>query len=416
MTMRRTLHRTLSIPRGNRPARRRALLALLALPLAATGVACSRNGEAKEDSSAARADAAPAVRPVVLGPQDVAIAREGDVGASLTVSGPLEPKERVTIRAQVAGAVTGLRVDRGTPVTRGQRLARIQAAGVQSQAAGARAQVAAAQANVAVARQRMEAAEKLSAAGAMSEIDRRSAIAQFEAAEAQAAAARAQAASSGEAAGFTVITAPITGVVSDRVVEDGEAVRLGDELLTVVDSRTLELAGQVGVADAGRARAGQAVTIALDAFPGEEFRGRVARVDPTADPGTRQVGVYVELANPNGRIVGGQFARGRIVPGGQAVARGVLIPATAVQGAAPGATDGTVLVVESGKLARRAVTLGARDESTGLVHVLSGVRAGEQVLTVPAGEVKDGTPVTVAAGDGARVPATPNGAAAPAKE
>ena len=366
---------------------RRALLTL-ALPALA---ACSKGEGTTEDSAAAASPAA-----MVLGPQDVATAREGDAGAGLVLSGPLEPKERVTIRAQVPGTVRNLRVDRGSPVTRGQRLATIQAVGVTSQAAGARANVAAAEANLAVARQRRDAARTLRAAGAMSEIDLRTAVAQYEAAEAQLAAARAQSASSGEAAGFTTIESPLTGVVADRMVEDGEAVNPGAALLTVVNARTLELAGQVGVADAGRVRAGQPVTFSLDAFPDEEFRGRVARVDPTADPGTRQVGVYVELANPTGRIVGGQFARGRIATGG-AVVRGVLIPATAVQGGSADATTGSVFVVQGGRLARRTVTLGARDASTGMVVVLDGIRAGEQVIVVPSPDVKEGTPVTLPA-------------------
>ena len=393
-------------------APRRALTALLVLALAA----CSKGDAAGGDSATADSAAAGAASAMVLGPQDVATAREGDAGAGITLSGPLEPKERVTIRAQVPGTVRNLRVDRGSAVARGQRLATIQAVGVQSQAAGARANVAAAEANLAVARQRRDAARTLRAAGAMSEIDLRTAVAQYEAAEAQLAAARAQSASSGEAAGFTTIESPIAGVVADRMVDDGEAVNPGAELLTIVNSRTLELAGQVGVADAGRVRAGQVVTFTLDAFPAEEFRGRVARVDPTADPGTRQVGVYVELANPTGRIVGGQFARGRIATGSQAI-RGILIPATAVQGATSAeATTGTVFVVQNGRLARRAVTLGARDASTGMVVVLDGLRAGEQVIVVPSPEVKEGTPVTLPSDAAARIPTSGTATPATAKE
>jgi RND family efflux transporter MFP subunit len=389
---------------------RRALLAL-ALPAALALGACSKGDDAAAgDSAAGGSGTAAGVSALLLGPQDVAVAREGDVGAGITVSGPLEPKEAVTIRAQVGGTMRNLRVDRGSAVSRGQRLATIQAAGVQSQAAGAQAQVAAAQAGLAVARQRRDAAVKLRAAGAMSEIDMRSAVAQFEAAEAQVAAARAQAAGAGEAAGFTTIEAPISGIVSERFVEDGEAVSPGGQLLTVVNSRTLELEGQVGVAEAGRVRAGQAVTFTLDAMPDQEFTGRVARVDPVADPGTRQVGVYVELANAGGRIVGGQFARGRIATGTSSV-RGVLIPETAVLRASPQATSGRVFVIEAGRLVAREVTLGARDESTGLVVAQSGVRAGEQLIAVPTSEVKEGTRVTLAADGGTSVPATATGTA-----
>jgi RND family efflux transporter MFP subunit len=372
---------------SNRNLRRTLLV--VALPAALALGACSGEGDAKE--AAADSAAAPAL---VLGAQDVVVAREGEVGASVTLSGPLEPREQVTLRAQVPGTVQGLVVDRGSAVARGQRLARIQAVGVQSQAAGAQAQVAAAQANLAVARQRRDAAVRLREAGAMSEVDYRTAVAGFEAAEAQLAAARAQAASAGEAAGFTTIEAPISGVVSDRKVETGEAVNPGQELLTIVNARTLELAGQVGVTDAGRVRVGQPVSFTLDAFANETFNGRVARVDPVADPGTRQVGVYVELANRGGRIVGGQFARGRIETGRGGV-RGVLIPQSAVQRASPEATTGTVFVVENGRLVRRDVTLGAIDEASGQVAVQSGVRAGERVIAVPTSDVREGARVTL---------------------
>ena len=378
---------------------RRSTLAF-ALTAAATLAGCGGDGEAKADTTATPAA-------MVLSAQDVAIAQEGEIGASLSLSGPLEPKEQVTLRAQVGGTVSNLSVDRGSAVRRGQRLATIRAAGVQSQAAGARAQVAAAQAELAVARQRRDAARTLREAGAMSEIDYRTALAQYEAAEAQLAAARAQSASSGEAAGFMTVESPIAGTVSDRMIEEGEAVNPGTELLTVVDTRTLELAGRIGVAEAGRVRPGQAVELTIDAFPGETFGGRVARVDPTADAGTRQVGVYVELANATGRIVGGQFARGSIRTAATG-ARAVLIPQTSVLGA-PGAATGSVFVVENGRIARRDVQLGARDEQTGMVAVTSGVRAGERVISVPSTDVKEGTPVTVSADSAAPARATSGG-------
>jgi RND family efflux transporter MFP subunit len=361
----------------------RALLAVALLGAAA----CS--GE----SSAGTTDSAAANAPVVLGTQDVATARVSELGGGLVLSGPLEPKEQVTLRAQVAGTVADLRVDRGSSVRRGQRLATIRAAGVQSQAAGARASVAAAQANLAVARQRRDAARKLSEAGAMSEIDYRTAIATAEAAEAQLAAARAQSASAGEAAGYTTVQAPIDGTVSDRMVEEGEAVNPGGELLTIVNARVLELEGQIGVADAGRVRVGQPVVFTLDAYPGEEFRGRVARMDPTANPGTRQVGVYVELANATGRIIGGQFARGRV---GVSASSSLVIPETAVQRAAADSSAGFVFVIVNNQVARRPVTIGARDEATGMVAVLNGLQAGEQVIATPTTDIKDGTRVTIA--------------------
>lgn len=360
--------------------RGRALTLAVSLMLAACGG--SDKAEARQETPA-----------VVLGPQDVAVAQLGSVGSSVTVSGPLEPSERVTLRAQVPGVVSGMRVDRGTTVRRGQVLAVIDAGGIRSQATGAQASVAAAQANLALARQRLEAARTLRQAGAMSEIDYRTAVAAYEAAEAQVAVARAQAATSGEAAARTVITSPIAGVVSERRVENGEAVSPGDEMFTVVNPSVLELEGQISVTDATRVRVGQPVEFTLDALPGERHRGRVARVDPTADPDTRQVGVYVQLPNPGWRIVGGQFARGRILTGASVTA--VLVPETAARQTPGGAAD--VFVVVNGRAVRRVVSLGPRDEASGLVAVLSGVQAGERVIVTPTTDIADGTPVTLAA-------------------
>ena len=366
--------------------------ALAAVAVAATLTACG--GDAAPDTAAGGEAARPAL---VLSAADVAIAEAAGGAAGIPVSGPLQPKVQVTLRAQVPGIVQELRVDRGTRVGRGQLLARIRAEGVQSQAAGAQAAVAAARAQLAVAAQRFEGAKRLHAAGAMSDVDFRAAEAAHQAATAQLAAAEAQAAAAGEAAGYTQVASPIDGIVSDRKVDAGEPVNPGTELFTVVDSRTLELEGGLAVEVASRVRVGQAVRFALDAYPSEAFRGRVARIDPVADAATRQVRVYVELPNAAGRIIGGQYARGTIVEE-QAGAAAVTVPASAVLTAA----DGThaVLVIEQGKVVRRAVTVGARDDVTGRVPVLTGLQAGARVIAVPGPALVEGTPVALA-GDSA---------------
>lgn len=383
-------------PRARSAGASRARMRVIAGAMAALA-ACGGSGEQGAPASAAKGEAPGASdtlakAPLVLTSQDLVVARSAEIGDAIVLSGPLQPKEVVALRARVGGTITGLRVDRGSPVRSGERLATIRAAGILSQAAGAKASVAAAEANLALAKQRLEAARSLFAAGAMSAIERQSAEAAHEAAVAQLAAAKAQETSASEAADYTSVVSPIDGVVSSRTRRDGESVAPNDEILTVVSGRTLDLAGQIGVDDAARVRAGQPVTFALDAFPGEAFRGRVARVDPVADPGTRQVGVHVELPNPRGRIVGGQYARGRIALGSVTA---IAIPMTAVQGTAPDGKGGHVFVVANGRISRRAVTLGVHDEAAGTVAVTSGLAAGEQVIATPTTDVVDGAAVRV---------------------
>lgn len=367
---------------------RRALLSLSTAGTLAL-VACGP-ADALDAADSTAVDRASATA-LVLAPEDVAVATVGSVTTGVTLTGSLEPAEKVTVTAQVGGTIGATTVDRGSAVSRGQRLTTIQAAGVQSQVAGARAGVAAAEANLAVARTQRDAARRLYEAGATSLVDFQNVQAAYAAAEAQLAAARAQATAAGEAAGYTAVTAPIAGTVSARPAEPGQAIRAGDEILSIVNTSTLELAGRVPVDEVGSIKVGQPVTFTLDAFPGREFRGSVARKDPAADPSTRQVGVFVRLPNPDREITAGQYARGLV--SGREVSDAVTVPVAAVQGTGASAA---VFVVVDNALSRRAVTLGARDERAGRVVIQSGLQAGETVLARPTATVSDGQRVTVA--------------------
>jgi RND family efflux transporter MFP subunit len=360
----------------------RATYMTAALALAA--VACSK---AKEPAAGADSSAPNAI---VINPSDIATAQTQTVGSAILISGNLDPATTVVVKAQVPGTVAGVRVDRGTAVSRGEVLATIEAQGIRSQAAGAEAQVAAARAQLSVAQQRLDASKKLYDAGAISAIEYKTAQANVDAAEAQVAAARAGAAGASESAARATITAPISGIVSNRNVSGGEAVNPGNDLFTIVDASQLELHGQVGVTEAARIRVGQAVTFTLDGFASQIFRGSVARIDPTADPTTRQVGVFVRLPNPGRRIVGGQYARGRIETGGTMTA--TVVPDAAV--VSRNADSATVYAVVGNRVSKRSVTVGPRDDATGLVPVLSGIKPGDRVLLNPSSDIGDGAVIS----------------------
>lgn len=349
-------------------------------------------GGKSEETAAAAED-----QPLVLSDQDVAAAKLASVAGGAVITGSLQPAWMVTISAQVPGTMQRIAVDRGTAVREGQVLAVIQAEGIRAAAEGARAGVAAAEANLAVARQRLESAETLRKAGAMSEIDFKAAAAGYEAARAQLAAARAQAAGAIEAAVTATIRAPMNGVINSRTVEVGENVNPGQELFTLVRSDELELSGQVPLEAAASIRPGQPVVFNLPAYPNRDFRGSVSRIEPMANPQTRQVGVYVRMKNPGG-IVGGQFATGRIL--GQSTQEATVIPESAVRGAG---ADTHVLVIQNGRVAKRIVTLGAADPSTGMVAVSSGLQPGEMVI-VASTTIEEGARVQVGAAAPAPTP------------
>jgi RND family efflux transporter MFP subunit len=335
-----------------------------------------RDGDAQETEGAA------APQQLVLQATDVAAVAAMPLAGGVLLTGTLNPAQVVEVRAQVPGLVTRLAVDRGDAVRAGQVVAVIDAEGIRSAAAGAQAQVSAARAALAVAQQRLESSRKLFERGAISEIDLKSAQAAYEAAEAQLAAVRAQASAAGESARRANVTSPIAGEVSQRHISQGVAINPGDPLVTVVNSSELELSGQIPVAQAAKVQPGQQVEFTVDAYPGQKFAGRVLRVEPTADPSTRQVGVYLRLPNAGRRIVGGLFATGRVLTG--AADTVLSVPESAVR------REGNstfVYAVEQNRLVRRDVVTGITDPVSGRVEIVSGLARGQQVLAVP-GEVQ----------------------------
>jgi RND family efflux transporter MFP subunit len=356
-------------------------------PLAVLGslIAC---GGAPEGEAA---DEAAPLAAVTLTSSDIVVAREIELVEGVSMSGSLEPAQTVSVKAQVGGRISRVLVDRGTPVRAGQAVAEITAEGVREQAVSARAAVASAEAALALANQRLESARRLHAAGGISDIELRTSEAAYQAAMAQLAAARAQLAGATESEAHTTVRSPIAGIVSVRTAESGEVISDGDPVVAVVDINTLELEAQIGIDDAMQVRVGAPVRFTVDALPGQSLRGRVTRIDPRADPGTRQVGIAATLPNPGGRIVAGQFAHGRVQTG--TATEVIAIPISAVSDSAGNAR---VYVIENGRLVLRSVTLGARDESRGLVAVTSGLELSARVLARPVVGAANGLPVTVA--------------------
>ncbi len=370
------------------------LMLILALP------ACDRKDDPGAAATTADSAAPGSGGTLLLGPTDVAQVIESSITGGVQISGPLDPSVSVEIKAQIDGNVRDLQVDRGSAVIKGESLATIDGAGVQGSASAAKAATASAEADLAVADQSYAAAQRLYAAGAISELDLKAATAQRQGAAARLANARTQADIAQENLKYSTVASPITGSVSARVVEEGQAVRKGDQMLTLVDTRVLELKGRIGVNAAAGVRVGQKVTFTLDAVPGRSFEGRIARIDPVADPGTRQVGVYAQLPNGDHHLVAGQYAHGRIAAGG-ASTQGLAVPSSAVRTEEDGSHS--VLVIANARVAKRPVEIGAVDDVNGLTFVAKGLQKGELVIAGTA-VIVDGAAVRLPAG----VSGTPN--------
>jgi len=124
----------------------------------------------------------------------------------------------------------------------------------------------------------------------------------------------------------------------------------------------------------------------------QPVQGRIARIAPAAEPGTRSIGVTIELNNPNEAFRAGQYAMASATLADDADR--LTLPASAV-----GNTSGQdhVWVIEAGVLARRAVTLGRRDTREGRVELLTGVTPQSQVLAARFDNLREGAKALVVA-------------------
>jgi membrane fusion protein, multidrug efflux system len=189
----------------------------------------------------------------------------------------------------------------------------------------------------------------------------------------------------------TVVRSPISGVVADRPVNAGDVVSPGTALFTVVDPGTMQLEANVSSAQLADVRVGAPVTFTVSGYPGRSFTGRVDRISPAADPVTRQVPVFISIPNPGGALVSGFFAEGRVTA---STRQTLVVPASAVD--QTGVTP-SVLRVRGGVTERVPVKLGLSDPETERVEVVSGLAAGDTVLTGAATGVSVKTPVRITA-------------------
>ena len=355
-----------------------AVATLVALLAAA---ACKGGSAAEADSTA--------VETTTIGVENIAVVVNGVLQSGPTVSGALTPEREAAVRAQVGGSVLQTYVDQGQAVRAGQTLARIEAGGLQDVFLSARAGVTAASNNADIARRELARSEKLLAAGAIAERDieqaRRSAIA----ANAALADARARLATAQKQVGNTVITAPISGVVSERQVSAGDVVQPGAMLFSVVDPSSMRLEGSVAAEQLSQVRIGAPVTFTVNGYPGRAFAGKVTRVNPTADPATRQVRIVISIPNAEGRLVGGLFANGRLASESHS---GMIVPASAVDSRS---NVPAVLRIKAGKVERVPVQLGLRDDGAEKIEIASGVQVGDTLLLGAAQGITVGTIIKI---------------------
>lgn len=361
----------------------RVAAAIAAIVLVAGCGGSSHEGATKASGDAHAEGAKPAavatVDTVILAAADVGRAVRSDLTAGVPVSGTLTPGWEARVTSPLDDIVEQVLVREGQAVSKGQVLARFRSTTVAADAASAAAALKAAAAD-------WERQKNLFAAGAVSARDVEAAEAQFRAAEAQNAMAARRLSDAS-------VKAPGSGVVVARAVETGDRVATGDPLFTVANTSSLEFEATVPSEYVALVRAGSPVALEVTGVSAGEVGGRVARVNATADPATRQVKVYVHVPNAGGRLVGGLFASGNVIT--QQSRSALAIPTAGLR------RDGDstfVLRVDGSALQRRAVRAGLADPKRDLVEILDGLGEGDVIVTGAIAGLVAGQPVRLQGG------------------
>ena len=338
-----------------------------------------------------QAQSAPVKDPVIeLSAIDMATAHVVELTSGLPISGALKAVNSAIVKARVPGELQGLTVREGDRVEAGQVIARVEATEYADRVRQAQQQADAAKAQVEIAQRQVDNNAALVRQGFISKTAADNSLASLNTAQANHRAAQAGIDVLRKSLADTVLRAPISGQVSQRLAQPGERVAPEARIVEIVDLSRLELEASISPADSVAVRVGQQALLRIEGVA-QPVAATVARINPSAQAGSRSVLIYLTVAAQPG-LRQGLFAQGQLATETQ---RALAVPLNAVR------TDKPlpyVQVVEGDRIAHRTVQTGVRGQVDGELWVaVQGVADGARVLRGAAGVVREGTQVKLAA-------------------
>lgn len=343
-------------------------------------------------------------------PVEVAQIQRGPIASQRTFSGELEALAEFVVAPKVSGRVERVIVDIADTVQRGQVVAELDNEEYVQAVAQAEADLLVARANLSEAKSALEIAkrefkrtESLLERGIASDSefdaarqDQLAKQAQLEVAAAQVMKAESSLKTANIRLGYTKVTAGWSGgdenrVVAERYVDEGQTVAANEPLLSIVQLHPIVGVVFVNERDYAHLKPGQLVSLTTDAYPGEQFPGRIDRIAPVFRKSTRQARIEMTIDNPQHRLKPGLFIRATVVLA--RVPEATIVPEQALT--IRDDRSGVFIVSEDGRsVAWHEVKVGIREGNRVQVEGegLSGL-----VVTLGQQLVNDGTPITVPA-------------------
>ena len=327
-------------------------------------------------------------------PADIAVVQMRSLVRAISFSGSLAPVVQTAVKSKVPGEVTKVLVREGETVAAGQLLAQIDTTDLQSRLEAQAAALEEAKARLTIAEKNRANNQQLLRQKFISQNAYDTTESTMDASAASMRSQEAQLRIARKALDDAAVRAPIAGIVAARTVNAGEKVGIDSALFTIVDLGRMEIEAPAPASEIPSVKVGQNASFSVDGFGERKFEGRVERINPTAQPGSRAITLYISVANRDGALRGGMFAKGRIVLDRSEPA--AVVPFTAVR---EESGQAYVYTIENGRIARRPVKVGAVQQAEGMVEVLSGLERGMNVVAARVSGLKVGAPARLKAVD-----------------
>jgi HlyD family secretion protein len=335
---------------------------------------------------------------------ELAAAGRADLSDRATVVGNLIGAGTVEVVPKVSGRLENVFVRLGDRVRRGQEVAKIEDRELLEQVKQAEAAHAVSQATIRqreadlrlartnVERTRSLFTRQLVPKQTLDDVEARdqAANAQLDLARAQFDQARARIDELKINLSNTLLVSPLDGFVGKRVLDPGAWVTTASAFISVVDIHIVRMIANVVEKDLRRLVAGAAADVEVDAYPGEVFAGRVARVAPILDPATRTAQIEVEIQNGDFRLKPGMYARVRFT-----VEQRKQVLTVPIQSVVDVSDKRGVFRPGEGNIAKFFVVSTGLEER-GLVEILQGLQEGDRVITTGAAGLRDGDRILLA--------------------
>jgi RND family efflux transporter MFP subunit len=304
----------------------------------------------------------------------------GPITRAITLPAQVLPDRQATLYAKVSGYLQSISVDKGDRVNAGAVLARIEVPELVSSRAKQQAELRAAEAEYGRLQESSKRAPDLVVPLMVDQSRGRMEV------------ARASLEQSETMLHYATLTAPFTGIVTQRIVDPGALIQAGTSngaaIVTLMDFRKVRLQIAVPELEASRVMVGQPVLITSENLPGKTFDGQVARFTYALDLASRTMLAEVSLDNPDLLLRPGMLVTAKI--GIERREHTAILPSEAV---AMEKTNAFVFVVEGDKATKRPVKLGFSDGKN--VEVLEGVKPTDALVLVGQRTLSNGQAVRV---------------------